>query len=663
MRINRLEPRIFNKIAAGEVVERPASIVKELVENSIDAGATMVTIKIENGGIGKINITDNGCGINFDDLEVAFLPHATSKIKTDNDLFGIKTLGFRGEALASISAVSEVVLLSKEPTAENGGTIEISGGVITKSPEVAGCADGTDITISNLFFNVPARAKFLKKPKTEEAEITSLVAKFILANPMVSFKYIVDGKIKYLSSGKGMSDALFVVYGKEVVDNTLSIDADFGYIKIYGFIGTPTISKPNRTYQTIIVNNRVVENITISTAVQNAYGEMLMKKQFPLFVLYVDLDYEMIDVNVHPNKKEIRFEDGRDIYIKVYEVINRKLNNLDCTRQVVKETEEEKTLEPESSKSFNYEAPKLVMPKIRETTSPLVKSLEEKARGLSEVFNNSRETNKAEEIAINYSEVNNSLSNQSSKEEIKRTQSIIDAMGLMGEQGEEKSLADGVRVGSQLLEELTKKMDPDEQLPINNDIIKPATKYIGSIFNTYIIIERGSSIYFIDQHAGHERLLFDKLTAQVRNNRVETQALLAPFVLTINAQEMEYITRIKPMLENLGFIIEDFGGNSIRIEGVPYLLASLDIKTFFSEILSDVKSFKTIEITDIMRDKLASLACKSAVKGGDELSENEVEKLLLGFENGNNRLLCPHGRPVVIEVSQKELEKWFKRIV
>lgn len=662
MRINRLEPRIFNKIAAGEVVERPASIVKELVENSIDAGATMVTIKIENGGISKINITDNGCGINFDDLEVAFLPHATSKIKTDDDLFGIKTLGFRGEALASISAVSEVVLLSKEPTAENGGTIEISGGVITKSPFIAGCANGTDITISNLFFNVPARAKFLKKPKSEEAEITSLVAKFILANPMVSFKYIIDGKIKYLSSGKGMADALFVVYGKEVVDNTLSIDADYGYIKVYGFIGTPTISKPNRTYQTIIINNRVVENITISTAVQNAYGEMLMKKQFPLFVLYVDLDYDMIDVNVHPNKKEIRFEDGRDIYVKVYEVVNRKLNNLNCTRQVVKASEETSE-EPLPNKNFSYEAPQVVLPQIKETSSPLVRSLEENARGLGGVFEDKQISNKIGSIAVDYNKLNNNLSSQSSKEEIKRTQSIIDAMGIMGEQGEEKSLADGVRVGSQLLEELTKKMDPDEQLPINADIIKPTTKYVGRVFNTYIIIERGSSIYFIDQHAGHERLLFDKLTAQVKNNRVETQTLLAPFVLSLNAQEMEYIKRITPSLENLGFIIEDFGGNSIRVEGVPYLLASLDIKTFFSEILSDIKSFKTLEISDIMRDKLASMACKSAVKGGDELSENEVEKLLTSFEEGNNRLLCPHGRPVVIEVSQKELEKWFKRIV
>ena len=283
MRINCLEPRIFNKIAAGEVVERPASIVKELVENSIDAGANIITIKIENGGISKINITDNGCGIHFDDLKTAFLPHATSKIRDEDDLFGIQTLGFRGEALASIAAVSEVILISKEPTASIGGRIELSGGNIVIPPVQEGCADGTDITIQNLFFNVPARAKFLKKPKTEEAEITALVARLILANPMVQIKYIIDGKIKYLSSGRGIKDALFVVHGKEAVENSVEIDSDYGYVKIYGYVGKPSISKPNRTYQTIIINNRVTENLTISSAIQNAFGEMLMKKQFPLF--------------------------------------------------------------------------------------------------------------------------------------------------------------------------------------------------------------------------------------------------------------------------------------------------------------------------------------------------------------------------------------------
>ena len=652
MRINCLEPKIFNKIAAGEVVERPASIVKELVENSIDAGATMVTIKIENGGISKINITDDGCGIHFDDLKTAFLPHATSKIKSEDDLFGIKTLGFRGEALASIAAVNEIALYSKERGADNGGKIEISGGTIVTAPEIAGCPDGTDITVSNLFFNVPARAKFLKKPKTEEGEITSLVSKFILANPMVSFKYIVDGKIKYLSSGKGIKDALFVVHGKEAVENTVELDADYGYIKIYGYIGTPAISKPNRTYQTIIINNRVIENITISSAIQNAYGEMLMKKQFPLFVLYIDLDYSQIDVNVHPNKKEVRFENNSDIYLKVFEVVNRRLNNLDLTRTIQTE-EEEKPFAP--SQNFVYSAPNEV------SLTPAASSAPKSSHSYSGYDSSSSSGSTKTGRIIDYDRVNDDLNVGASKEEIKRTTNIINAMSFLSDEGD--AFTDGVRVGSRLLQELTRKMDNDEQLSIDSNIHKPQIKLLGTLFNTYIVIEQGETVYFIDQHAGHERLLFDRLIKQVKKQDVEIQSLLVPYILTLNPQEQDYIEQIRPNLESLGFFIEEFGAKTYRVESVPYVLSSVNLKEFFDNILSDIKSLQIIELTDLLRDKLASLACKSAVKGGDELATDEIEKLLNQFAEGGNRLLCPHGRPIVVALPQKEIEKWFKRIV
>lgn len=658
MRINCLEPRIFNKIAAGEVVERPASIVKELVENSIDAGASIITIRIENGGISKINITDNGCGIHFDDLKTAFLPHATSKIKDEDDLFGIKTLGFRGEALASISAVSEVVLQSKEPTAEIGGRIEISGGVVTKNPQETGCADGTDITISNLFFNVPARAKFLKKPKTEESEITSLIAKLILANPMISFKYIVDGKIKYLSSGKGIKDALFVVHGKEAVENTVAVDVDFGYIKIYGYIGTPSISKPNRTYQTIIINNRVVENLTISTAVQNAYGEMLMKKQYPLFALYVDLDYTKVDVNVHPNKKEVRFENNSDIYVKVYEAVNRSLNNLDCTKLI---TIEEEKQEEKPTQTFTYTAPKevnLETPKRVEISTPRTSSYSYGGGGYSYSPKPKEEPVKI----VDYSKVNDDL-NKMSQEEIQRATNIINAMGVMKDEENVSALTDGVRVGSRLLEELTRKMDDDEQLSISDNLNRPAVKIVGVLFNTYIVVEQADMVYFIDQHAGHERLLFDRLIKEIKKNDVDVQNLLVPYVFTVNPQEKEYLDTILPNLEAMGFSLDEFGNKTYRVLSVPYILSSVNLKDFFNNILSDIKSLKVIELKDILRDKLASLACKSAVKGGDTLEQDEVEKLLNAFATGGNRLLCPHGRPIVVALPQKEMEKWFKRIV
>lgn len=642
MRINCLPSRIFNKIAAGEVVERPASIVKELVENSIDAGATMVTVKIENGGISKINISDNGCGINFDDLKTAFLPHATSKIQKEEDLFGIKTLGFRGEALASIAAVSEVVLLSKEPAAENGGRIELSGGEIVAGPEVAGIPNGTDITIQNLFFNVPARAKFLKKPKTEEAEITSLMQKFILANPMVSIKYIVDNKIKYLSTGKGITDALFVVHGKEIVDNLVGIDKDYGYIKIYGYVGKPEVSKPNRTYQTIIINNRVVENATISGAVQNAYGEMLMKKQFPLFALYIDLDYEKIDVNVHPNKKEVRFENNSDIYFKVFETVNRGLANLDFTKTIL--TSENS--EPVSIiKDFAYIPQPEVNVEAQNYTKP--QSLEI-ANNRSTVSN-----------AVSYSSGGSNRQASSKIEQLPERHTVLSAIKLLGD-GEDE-LTSGAKVGSSLLEEISRKVEDSEQINIEN--IPTTTKIVGTLFNTYILIEDGDSVYFIDQHAGHERLLYDKFMKQLDSNSVEIQNMLVPYVFTVNAVEEQFLEDIMESVNKIGFDIQPFGGRTYRVTSVPYMLSQIDLKQFILELLSDIKNLKSITIKDLLNDEIASRACKSAVKGGDNLAEDEIKKLLHSFSSGNNKLLCPHGRPVVIKLPQKEIEKWFKRIV
>lgn len=652
MRINCLEPKIFNKIAAGEVVERPASIVKELVENSIDAGANIITIKIENGGISKINIVDNGCGIHFDDLKTAFLPHATSKIKDENDLFSIQTLGFRGEALASIAAVSEVTLLSKEPTADMGGRIELSGGVVVTPPTKEGCADGTDITIENLFFNVPARAKFLKKPKTEEAEITTLVAKLILANPMVQIKYIVDGKIKYLSSGKGIKDALFVIHGKEAVENTVELDRDYGYIKIYGYVGTPAISKANRTYQTIIINNRVVENSTISASVQNAFGEMLMKKQFPLFVIYIDLDYSKVDVNVHPNKKEVRFENGSDIYMKVFEAVNRKLGSLDHTR-TVETTHSDSPLEIKEStpREFTYTKPSSSI--SIETTKPSP-SYSSSIQAKTNVYSAPKEE---KQTVISYSDINNAIGTQEQKE---KTASLLSVLDIMSESQTE--MEDGVSVGSRLLQELTRKMDNPEQV-VMAEIESTDIKIVGILFNTYIIIEKGDDFFLIDQHAGHERILFDRFNKQIEGKKFDVQRLLIPYVINVNAEEEVFLDSILTNLDELGFVVEQFGNKTYRVLSVPYVLESINLKDFFFEILSDIKNLQTLEMKNILKDKLASMACKSAVKAGDRLDEMEIKTLLHLFGTGGNKLLCPHGRPVMVRIPQKEIEKWFKRIV
>lgn len=674
MRINCLEPKIYNKIAAGEVVERPASIVKELVENSVDAGANLITVSISSGGISEIKVEDNGSGIHFDDLERAFLPHATSKIQDEKDLFGIKTLGFRGEALASIASVSEVVLESKQKESDHGGRIEISGGKIVTEPTITGCSNGTKIIVSNLFFNVPARQKFLKKPKTEEGEITALMAKFILANPCVSFKYIIDGKIKYISSGKGMEEALFVVYGKDAVENTLYLEQDYGYIKIYGYIGKPSFSKPNRTYQTIIINNRVITNQIIIAAVQNAYGEMLMKKQFPFFVLYLDLDYTMLDVNVHPNKHEVRFENGKDIYEKVISVVNRKLNAIDFTSSVRNYGAQETLVQKDTTatlpqKEFKLldseetvviETPKKDSSSSNSSYSSSVSSSYSRSTAPNKVDNHSllSDTTKTNDVKIEYEKSNENLS-RSTPTETEERRNIFSSMTIMNSNDDE--LSAGVSLGSKLLNELQQKIDSShqEELEINNFNMK----IIGVLFKTYIICEYDDNMLLIDQHAGHERLLYDKFIKEVENQKVDVQPLFLPYVLSLNSIEDDYFQTIIGTLSLIGFEIEEFGPYTYRVSSVPYILSNISLENFFNSLLSDTKNLKAITITEILKEKLASMACKAAVKAGDSLSEGEVRKLLDAFKANGTKLLCPHGRPVVVKIEKKELEKWFKRIV
>lgn len=659
MGINVLEPRIFNKIAAGEVVERPASIIKELVENSVDAKATKINIEIENGGITKLRVVDNGCGIDYSDLEKAFLPHATSKISSEDDLVGIKTLGFRGEALASIGAVSEVRLISKTKDAETGGVIEISGGNLS-SPTICGADKGTDITVSNLFFNVPARAKFLKKPKTEESEITNLIERFILANPCISIKYVVDGKIKYMSSGSGMVDAIYEIYGKEAVDNTIYLENDYGTLKVYGFIGKPSFTKPNKTYQTIILNNRYIQNQTIASAVHNAYGEILMKKQFPFYVLYVDIDYESVDVNVHPNKMEVRFENGGAIYSKIFESVNRAINNIDFTRTLST---------PDTNENLSMPLPNL--------DSEIV--IEKQTTKIDEAIlhNAIIDTNKNVNVKIE----NLSESEKIISEENNKMQTVLSAI-IINSESQSDEFRDGVTVGSSLFNQMqeeyekniakAKKLNDAYQGEENKteqqtfDVRNSSVEYkiVGVVFKTYIIIEYNGKVLFIDQHAGHERILYDKFMKEVEKSQDKlSQSLLFPYILDVNQLEYEYLSENVKDLVDLGFEIETFGENCFKVTAVPYMLAEMDLKNFFNDVLSDVKTIKIKTYDETVRNKFATLACKSAVKAGDSLSTGEIEFLVNEFAIQNTKLLCPHGRPIVVEVSRNEIEKWFKRIV
>lgn len=658
MKINVLEPRIFNKIAAGEVVERPASIIKELVENSVDAGAKHITIEIENGGISKIRVIDDGCGIDFDDLQRAFLPHATSKIKEDSDLFEIKTLGFRGEALASIGAVSFVNLISKTKDSSTGGTIQISGGDMGV-PTICGADNGTDITVQNLFYNVPARAKFLKKPKTEESEITDLVEKFILSNPTVSIKYIIDGKIRHISNGKGMMDAIYEVYGKNTLDNLLYFEQEYDDMRIYGFTSKPEFSKPNRTYQTIIINNRYIKNTTIQSAVTNAYGEVLMKKQFPFFVIYLDMDFSAVDVNVHPNKMEVRFENGNNIYPRVFELINKTINSIDYTRTY--QSKQSETLVdslsvPDDIKNitieennfdinkFNIDSEKLN--KLWESEEVNISASSNTENNIGNLGNGSTEVNKLDTTDQIISNLSKKYSGSSAN--------IFTAMELSSA---DDVLKNGISFGSKLLNKMEAEQ---EEIDVSKN---QSIRILGVLFKTYIVIEYQNSMLLVDQHAGHERILFDQMMESLKNQKLAIQQLLVPYVLDVNAVEENYILEHIEDLKTLGFDVEEFGDKTFKVSTVPYILEDVDFKEFFDEFLQDMKNPKVFSFAGGFRDKVASMACKAAVKGGDELSYSEVAKLIELFAENNTKLLCPHGRPVVIKVTENEIERWFKRIV
>ena len=658
MKINVLEPRIFNKIAAGEVVERPASIIKELVENSVDAGAKHITIEIENGGISKIRVIDDGCGIDFDDLQRAFLPHATSKIKEDSDLFEIKTLGFRGEALASIGAVSFVNLISKTKDSSTGGTIQISGGDMGV-PTICGADNGTDITVQNLFYNVPARAKFLKKPKTEESEITDLVEKFVLSNPTVSIKYIIDGKIRHISNGKGMMDAIYEVYGKNTLDNLLYFEQEYDDMRIYGFTSKPEFSKPNRTYQTIIINNRYIKNTTIQSAVTNAYGEVLMKKQFPFFVIYLDMDFSAVDVNVHPNKMEVRFENGNNIYPRVFELINKTINSIDYTR-TYKSKQSETLVDsisvPDDIKNitieennfdinkFNIDSEKLN--KLWESEEVNISASSNTENNIGNLGNGSKEVNKLDTTDQIISNLSKKYSGSSAN--------IFTAMELSSA---DDVLKNGISFGSKLLNKMEAEQ---EEIDVSKN---QSIRILGVLFKTYIVIEYQNSMLLVDQHAGHERILFDQMMESLKNQKLAIQQLLVPYVLDVNAVEENYILEHIEDLKTLGFDVEEFGDKTFKVSTVPYILEDVDFKEFFDEFLQDMKNPKVFSFAGSFRDKVASMACKAAVKGGDELSYSEVAKLIELFAENNTKLLCPHGRPVVIKVTENEIERWFKRIV
>ena len=636
-RINVLDESVFNKIAAGEVVEKPASIVKEFIENSLDAKATEITIEIENGGIDKIRVIDNGVGIHPDDVKSAFLPHSTSKIRTTEDLSNILTLGFRGEALASIASVSKVKMQTKQAEFDLGKEIDIDGGII-KNFSDASLNNGTIIEVTDLFYNIPARRKFLRKAKSEESDITNLMVRYILANPKIKFTYIIDGVTYYKTNGTNLEDAIYLIYKKDCLNNLIKVDYEMDGVSITGFISKPTYTKSNRTYQTLIINGRYVINSLISTSVQNAYGNSLMKGQFPFYVLNFNLPNNLLDVNVHPNKLDVKFENTQKVYGLFFSAISKTLLNFSEVKKIDDDflevnRERIKILENLSSsfagKSFN---------------DNLNSNFEDKKDDILKAYSNlSNREYTFNDSPILTQTLNNQLEklNESEIEEVK----INNTNGI------------NENINTNKEESFTTKQQIFES--VNN----LTYKIVGTVFETYILIEINDSLYVFDQHACHERINYDKLINELNSKHLALQQLLIPYILNTNSLESEFLEQNLNNLTELGFDITLFGDNCYKISSVPQVLSSINLKDFFADLFSDLNSFKKINTQDILKEKLSQKACKASVRAGDKLSEKEILVLLNIMKENNMTLACPHGRPAVIEITRNELEKWFKRKV
>ncbi len=654
MKINVLSPRIYNRISAGEVVENPASIVKELVENSLDAGATKIKVEIYDGGIKEITVSDNGSGIEKDDLPLAFLPHATSKISDVDDLDSIATLGFRGEALASIASVSMVKLSTKTENAETGYLIEASGGEIGKVKEVAR-TKGTTITCSNLFYNTPARAKFLRKPKTEEGEITHLIEKFMLSRPEVSFEYFIDDKCKYDNNTNKLEDVIYLIYGREVYDNLLKLDYKVEGVEIEGFISSPKLSRPNRSWQTLFVNGRFVENYQVSACIQGAYTAFLMKGRFPIYVINLKIPFDKVDVNVHPNKKEVKFEENS----KVFMAIRRAVENALVGTNLIADFEFTNSDEKDWSKfsiqndedpqrtSFNATQKTNIQPLSRdEGSSYIIKKDVSDENDLVDY----KELQKKDIEIINMPQFSNIKNDERKKNK--------PGGYIFFDQGEERLLSETYVSPVEKNNKVEEKRDEIRETFLDANV-KEDVKIVGVVFKTYIITEYGDSIYIIDQHAMHERQLYEKLKSEIESKSVIKQDLLVPYEFNLTPLDAEKFEEHIKNLNEIGFEVE-YDGHIFKIKSVPYVLSNINLGKFVDEVIGD-ETIGEKKASAFINEKLCQHACKHAIRAGDVVTKDEIAYLL--EEMKKSVLLCPHGRPIVVKMTRKELEKMFKRVL
>ncbi|MDK0982344.1 DNA mismatch repair endonuclease MutL [Clostridium perfringens] len=671
-RINILNADTANKIAAGEVVERPSSVVKELVENSLDAGAKNITIEIQNGGESLIKIIDDGSGVHPEDVEKAFNPHATSKIKDTYDIFSINTLGFRGEALPSIASIARVDFKSKTEDFDMGKELIISGG---EKESLTDCSmnRGTQIEVRDLFFNVPARKKFLKTTARESALINDLVNRISLANPDVSFKLFNNNKKILNTYGNGkLIDVIRTIYGKSTAENLIYFEEHKDTASVYGFIGNDTLARASRNNQSLFVNKRYVKNRSLTVAVENAFRSFNVTGKFPFFVLFIDTYPELIDVNIHPTKSEIKFKDERFIFKVVFDAVHSAM------REYVKDTftlpeEEEKKFETLKEEVIQESLDKEIstLEKLKENIN--YKVSEDKKKEETYSYNSSKDYETKTEVNIpvdflskeNQEEsfsINNSLENNDFKEGSAKREISYDPILIKNE------LKDKVSENTyDSLESSDYKCNKNEygnslEETIYREAKFPKLRVIGQFNKTYILAEYDSTLYLIDQHAAHEKILFEKYSSDIAKKKVEIQPLMIPLVVTLPTEDYLYYDENKEIFEKAGFKISDFGDNSIRIEEVPYFLDKLNPTELITSMINNLKKMGTGETVEVKYNKIASMSCRAAVKANDVLSILEMENLIEDLRYINDPFHCPHGRPTIIKFTSYELDKKFKRI-
>ncbi len=690
-KINQLDKSVYNRLSAGEVVENPASIVKELAENSIDAGAKHIVVSIESGGIKSINITDDGCGIEKDDLRLAVMPHATSKISCAEDLETIATLGFRGEALASIASVSKLEIKSRFLDEEVAGFIRVNGGEIVGEGDCA-LNLGTSIRVESLFYNTPARFKFLKPPKGEESAVTKLIHELMIANPDVSFKYVVDGKQVCYTNGSGMDNALYAVFGDDICNNLIFFQTAEKNYTIKGYVGRPATDaiQGNRNKQVYIVNGRVFIDQNIPSVIQNAYGERLMKRTFPVAVIDIVMPFDEVDVNVHPGKKEVRFAEKKILNGMIYGAIKKALEKDEEERE--EEMRLGMLLSPETKEDICFTLQR-VMDVVDDGNDVMVADVSKtKIKELMKKYSVSEsdlgpiKKKKERNYQIfppEYYENDDKLFENGEPSEPYHAPPPLpkemlleglppEIIGQLARNPYSKDVSSGKKFAPAYVDEEEAVQEEETLRGIQREYqdtlisdeeenIRAQYRVVGQVFDTYIIVESEKKLFFIDQHAAHERILYDKLLEDC-DKHMRAQSFVVPYYKQLSDEELEIFKSNEENLWTLGFDIIVQNG-SLEIVSAPCILADIDLDDFVYSVLEQGGEIRHLKDLSKVKARFARIACRSAIKGGMRLSQEEIDYVMQYFFKENMPLQCPHGRPTIIMFAQNDVEKWFKRIV